>query len=106
MEIVVVSTDSLFVSAVQGLAGAMGHHATASAEAGAAATGALLILDFGSVDPDSASFDGCDPLRTVAFVPASQPGRMATAQSLGIAGVFARGALPVELPRLLATFEA
>jgi hypothetical protein len=104
VDILVVSADTLFVSGVEALAGAMGHRVTASATMPQAPRAAVTILDFGTVDPATVSLTGCDPLLTAAFVPASQPGRMAAAQALGIGGVYTRGALPVELPRLLATF--
>lgn len=100
MEVVVVSSDLQFVSAVQALAGAMGHNVRTTRGVAGDLAGELVVLDFGTLE-NTDGLDRCEVLRTVAFVPLSRPERMVAAQALGIRGVFARGALAVELPRLL-----
>lgn len=103
----VVTGDLIFFSAVEGLAGAMGHKARQVT--GAAAIGSLdvVVLDYASLPVEAAALNGAfDPLRAVAFIPHVNTDAFAAARAGGIAHVHRRGALAVELPNILALYAS
>ncbi len=97
----------MFFTAVEGIAGAMGHRARQAESLGEVGQPALLIADFASMTTDIAGLAAAfDPLRTIVFAPHVQVEAFTGARAHGIAGVFRRGALATELPRLLAEYTA
>lgn len=105
MDVCVLSRDLMFFTAVEGVAGAMGHTARQAETLDSIGAPALLIADFVSTAVDIAELARqFDPLRTVIFAPHERVEVFTGARAHGIAGVFRRGALPTELPRLLAEY--
>lgn len=105
MDVCVFSRDLMFFTAVEGVAGAMGHRARQAEELDAIGTPDLLIADFVSSAVDIPSLAAAfDPLRTAIFAPHEHVEVFRGARSHGVANVFRRGALPVELPKLLAEY--
>lgn len=103
----VVTGDLIFFSAVEGLAGAMGHKARQAADAAAIGSPGVVVLDYASLPVDAASLDGAlDPLRAVAFIPHVNIEAFAAARASGIAHVHRRGALAGALPNILALYAS
>lgn len=100
MRIVVLTAEPLFRSAVEGVAGAMGHTVRVVATASEVSDEPLVIVDL-ATDVEPADLAALDPLRTAAFAPQSQPATASAARAAGLE-VFARRALATELPRLIA----
>lgn len=105
MDVCVLSRDLMFFTAVEGVAGAMGHQARQAETLAAVGGPAILIADFVStpidIDALAAAFD---PLRTAIFVPHERVEVFTKARACGIANVYRRGALATELPRLLGEY--
>lgn len=105
MDVCVLSRDLMFFTAVEGVAGAMGHTARQAETLASVGAPDLLIADFVSTAVDIVEMaQAFDPLRTVIFAPHERVEVFTGARAHGIAGVFRRGALPTELPRLLAEY--
>ena len=103
----VVTGDLIFFSAVEGLAGAMGHRARQAADAESIGAPEFAVLDYASLPVALSALDGVlDPMRTAAFIPHVDTAAFASARSSGIAHVHRRGALASELPRILALYAA
>lgn len=100
MQIAVLTADPLFRSAVEGVAGAMGHTVRVIAAPSEAGDAPLVIVDL-TAGTGAADLGACDPLRTAAFWPQSNPAVQSAAQAAGIE-TFRRGGLVTELPRLIA----
>ena len=99
MDVCVLTNDLIFYSGVEGVAGAMGHSAR-QAEALSDVAGAdLLIVDTStarvSLEDVATAFE---PLRTAIFTPHERVDVFAAARANGVAHVYRRGALAVELP--------
>ena len=102
-----VTGDLIFFSAVEGLAGAMGHQARQASDAGSIGAPELAVIDYASLPLAAADIDGViDPMRTVAFIPHVDTAAFAAARSSGVAHVHRRGALATELPRIIALYAA
>ena len=102
MHVAVLTRDLMFFSAVEGVAGAMGHRAEQVEDVSSAGEFGLLVADLSGVAPgDVPAIAALDPLRTAAFVPHVQVEMLAAARAAGIAHVYRRGALANELPGLL-----
>jgi hypothetical protein len=97
----------MFYTAVEGVAGAMGHTVRQAEELDAIGHPGLLIADFVSSAVEipmlAAAFD---PLRTAVFAPHEHVNVFRGARENGIAHVYRRGALPVELPKLLNEYSS
>lgn len=107
MDICVLSNDLIFFSAVEGVAGAMGHHARQVGALEETGTPAVLIADFVSAAIEvSALANTFDPLRTVIFTPHERVEVFTSARAYGIAHVYRRGALATELPRILREYAS
>lgn len=103
MNVCVLTRDLMFFGAVEGVAGAMGHRATQATALEEVQPHDLLIADMASVSlPVTQMTSSHDPLRTAAFIPHVDVDRFAEARSGGLAHVYRRGSLAVELPRFLA----
>jgi len=106
MDVCVLSRDLMFFTAVEGVAGAMGHQARQAEELESIGQPDLLIADFISSAVDIPSLAAAfDPLRTTIFAPHEHVDVFKGARANGIANVFRRGALPVELPKLIAEYS-
>ncbi|MEO9254194.1 MAG: hypothetical protein ABI305_01535 [Tepidiformaceae bacterium] len=102
MDVCVLSNDLIFFSAVDGVAGAMCHKARQVESLDAIGSPDVLIADFASASVDMADLVAAfDPLRTVVFTPHTRVDVFTGARANGIAHVHRRGALAVELPRIL-----
>ncbi|MBA4179098.1 MAG: hypothetical protein C0506_00775 [Anaerolinea sp.] len=97
MQLVLLTGDPLFRTAVTGLAGALGHEVASGELAGADVT----ICDAGTVD-FAALAGQLDPLRTLVFLPSGAARMPPAAMLSAFPHVAARTALAAELPRLLA----
>jgi len=107
MDVCVLSKDLMFYSAVEGVAGAMGHRARQVESIDAIAEAALLIVDLGSLEAEPAEIaTAFDPLRTAVFAPHVKVEAFTGSRAAGIAHVYRRGALATELPRLLAEYAS
>ena len=105
MDVCVLSRDLIFFSAVAGVAGAMGHHARQIGALEEIGTASVLIGDFVSAAFDVAALAAVfDPLRTAIFTPHERVEVFRAARANGVAHVYRRGALAVELPRILAEY--
>jgi hypothetical protein len=105
VDVSVVTGDLIFFSAVEGIVGAMGHSARQAAGLTATDAADLVVLDFASMPGDAAEImAGIDPLRAAAFIPHVDVTAFAAARASGIAHVHRRGALAVELPRILSLY--
>jgi hypothetical protein len=105
MDVCVLSRDLMFFTAVEGLVGAMGHTARQAEDLSEVGTPDLLIADFASPAFEVAAVaTTADPLRTVIFAPHGRVEVFTGARASGIAHVCRRGALAVELPRLLSEY--
>jgi hypothetical protein len=105
MDVCVLSKDLIFFSAVDGVAGAMGHKARQAESLETIGTPDILIADFVSPAVDVAALaTGFDPLRTAIFTPHERVDVFAAARANGIAHVHRRGALATELPRILTEY--
>lgn len=95
----------MFFTAVEGVAGAMGHTARQAESLDAVGSPDLLIADFASdlvdVPALAAAFD---PLRTAIFTPHVRVEVFTGARANGIAHVHRRGALAEQLPRILSEY--
>lgn len=101
MDVAVLTADLMFFSAVEGVAGAMGHHATqVEAVADVTTDAPLVIADLGSISVAPEALRELDPLRVVAFAPHVRVELFTGARANGIE-IYRRGALATELPRLL-----
>ncbi|MCK6564874.1 MAG: hypothetical protein HUU14_00140 [Dehalococcoidia bacterium] len=101
------SRDLMFFTAVEGIAGAMGHRARQAETLDAVGQPDLLIADFASASIDAGALASAfDPMRTVVFAPHTLIDAFTSARAHGLAGVFRRGALAAELPRLLTEYSA
>ena len=106
MDVCVLSSDLMFFTAVEGVAGAMGHRARQVETLEAVGSADLLIADLGSAKVAPAEIAGAfDPMRTVVFAPHVNVEAFTGARAAGIAHVYRRGALAAELPRLLAEYQ-
>jgi hypothetical protein len=106
MDVCVLSRDLMFFSAVEGVAGAMGHRARQVEDIAEVGQPAILIADFVSEPLDVAVLAAtCDPLRTAIFTPHERVDVFTAARANGIAHVYRRGALAQELPRLLQEYS-
>lgn len=92
--------DPRFRSAVEALAGALGHTVRTVAALTAAGDAPLVVVDLAS-GADAVDLAGLDPLRAALFVPRSQPATDAAARAAALR-TFPRGALVTELPQLIA----
>src|SRR5689334_9557170 len=102
MDIAVLSGDLMFFSAVEGVAGAMGHRARQVESVSEIGAPAMLVVDARAEQFDVASVAAAfDPLRTALFAPHEHVAVFAAARASGIAHVHRRGALASELPRLI-----
>ncbi|MCZ2111723.1 MAG: hypothetical protein LC118_19545 [Dehalococcoidia bacterium] len=107
MDVCVLSNDLMFYSAVEGVAGAMGHSARQVEAIDEIGTPALLIVDLGSAELDVAAIATVfDPMRTAVFAPHVKVEAFTGSRAAGIAHVHRRGALAAELPRLLAEYAS
>lgn len=105
MDVCVLSRDLMFFSAVEGVAGAMGHRTRQAEDLGSVGTPDVLIADYVSFPVDiTALVATADPLRTAIFTPHERVEVFTGARANGIAHVYRRGALATELPRLLAEY--
>ena len=95
----------MFYTAVEGVAGAMGHKARQAESLDAIGSPDVLIADFVSAALDIPSLAAnFDPLRTAIFTPHERVEVFTGARANGIAHVYRRGALAVELPRILTEY--
>lgn len=102
MDVCVLSEDLIFFTAVDGVAGAMGHKARQAESLKAIGAPDVLIADFASGSIEIAALAATfDPLRTAVFTPHTRVEVFTGARAHGIAHVHRRGALAVELPRIL-----
>jgi len=105
MDVCVLSADLMFFSAVEGVAGAMGHRARQVESVAEIGRPDLLIADLAhegfDLDAIAAAFD---PARTAVFAPHVRVEAFTGARASGIAHVYRRGALAAELPRLLSEY--
>lgn len=101
MDVAVLTADLMFFSAVEGVAGAMGHRAH-QLEALGDVPGKypLVVADLGSLDVTPEALRNLDPLRVVAFAPHVRVELFTSARAHGI-DIYRRGALATELPRIL-----
>lgn len=107
MDVCVLSKDLMFFSAVEGVAGAMGHPARQVESIDAIGEPGLLIVDLGSLDAEPGDVAlAFDPMRTAVFAPHVKVGAFTGSRAAGIAHVYRRGALATELPRLLAEYAS
>ncbi|MGE5594829.1 MAG: hypothetical protein ACM3S1_02200 [Hyphomicrobiales bacterium] len=104
MEVAVLTRDLMFFSAVEGVAGAMGHRAVQHESLDALGDPGIIIADLGSLDLDPAALAAHDPLRTHAFAPHVRTDLFAAARAAGLQ-IYRRGALATELPRLLTEYS-
>ena len=105
MNLCVLSRDLMFYTAVEGVAGAMGHRARLLEQLTEIGAPDLLVADFGSVTTDMAELAAsADPMRIVIFTPHVRVEVFSAARASGIANVYRRGALATELPRLLSEY--
>jgi len=105
VDVCVLSKDLIFFSAVEGVAGAMGHVARQAESLDAVGKPDVLIADFVSVAIDVPGLlDVSDPLRTAIFTPHERVEVFSAARANGVAHVYRRGALAVELPRILSEY--
>jgi len=104
MQIVVVSADRLFITAVQGLAGAMGHTVRVSALLADVPAYDLLIVD-GALEGALLGVGGEPPtaMRTAIFAPEIL---LAAAHATGVAHIHLRSSLAHHLPRLLSEYAS
>lgn len=104
MDVCVLTANLLFYSAVEGVAGAMGHKARQAESVEAVGKPDLLIADgsMGVDVPDLAS--RADPLRIAYFAQGHDPAMMSAARATGIAHVYRRGALAEELPGIISEY--
>lgn len=94
MEVVIVSSDALFITAVEGLAGAMGHTTRSEASAGGPVPGGLFVVD------------GAVPGFERVLEAAGEALMRTAARGTGAARFYPRRALAQELPRLLREYGA
>ncbi len=107
VDVCVLSRDLMFFTAVEGVAGALGHRPRHAESLGDIQSPDLLIVDFGSASFDVAALAAAfDPLRTAIFTPHVRTDVFTAARAHGIAHVYRRGALATELPRLMAEYAA
>lgn len=105
MDVCVLSTDLMFFSAVEGVAGAMGHRSRQVETVGEIGRADLLIADLAHEGFDvNAIVAAFDPMRTAVFAPHVRVEVFTDARASGIAHVYRRGALAAELPRLLSEY--
>jgi hypothetical protein len=105
VDVCVMTGDLIFFSAVEGVAGAMGHRARQVTAPDAIGTPGLVVLDFASLPVEFAALRPVvDPLRAAAFIPHVDVAAFATARASGLAHVHRRAALATELPRILAEY--
>ncbi len=104
MDVCVLTTNLLFYSAVEGVAGAMGHKARQVESVDEVGKPDLLIADgsMGVDVPDLAA--RADPLRIAFFALGHDAQMMSAARANGIAHVYRRGALADELPGILSEY--
>ena len=107
MEVCVLTRDLMFFSAVEGVAGAMGHRARQAESLAEVGKPDLLIVDLGQAAfaPGDIAL-AFDPLRTAIFAPHVQVETFNSARASGFAHVYRRGALAIELPRLLSEYRS
>lgn len=105
MDVCVLTTDLMFFSAVEGVAGAMGHRARQAERVEGIGEPALLIADLAHEAFDLDAVAGAfDPARTAVFAPHVRVEAFTGARAAGFAHVYRRGALAAELPRLLSEY--
>jgi hypothetical protein len=105
MDVCVLSNDLMFYTAVEGVSGAMGHVARQAESLDEVGHPDVLIADFVSASLDITALAATfDPLRTAIFTPHERVEVFTGARAHGIAHVYRRGALAVELPRILAEY--
>lgn len=107
MDVCVLSKDLMFFSAVEGVAGAMGHRARQVETTEEVGAPDLLVVDLGSLEAEpQAIASAFDPMRTAVFAPHVKAEAFTGSRAAGIAHVYRRGALATELPRLLAEYAS
>ena len=107
MDVCVLTGDLIFFSAVEGVAGAMGHKARQAETPAEIGSPAVLIADMSLIRSTVGDIAGTfDPVRTAIFTPHERVDVFSDARALGIAHVHRRGALAVELPRILSEYAA
>ncbi len=105
IDVCVLSRDLMFFTAVEGVAGAMGHRARQAESLREVGAPDVLIADFASDAFDMSAVAAIsDPLRTAIFAPHGKTEVFTGARANGIGHVYRRGALATELPRLLAEY--
>jgi hypothetical protein len=105
VDVCVLTRDLIFFSAVEGLAGATGHSARQAEALDEVGTPAVLIVDMSSIGSTVSEVAAVyDPLRTAIFTPHERVHVFTAARANGVAHVHRRGALAVELPRILAEY--
>ena len=102
MDVCVLTGDLMFFTAVEGVAVAMRHQVRQAESLTEIGAPDLLVADLGSVHVDIAALVAAsDPLRTAIFTPHGRVEVFTGAQANGIAHVYRRGVLAMELPKLL-----
>ena len=97
----VLTGDLMFFTAVQGVAMAMGHQVRQVESLTEIGAPDLLVADLGSMHVDiTALVAASDPLRTAIFTPHVRVEVFTGARAHGIAHVYRRGVLAIELPKL------
>ena len=96
MDVAVLSGDPMFVTAAEGMVGAMGHRIVS---AGTLAPGGVTVCDVVTME-SPAVLEELDPMRAVLFV--AFRGQRGLADVGEFVHVHARAALAVELPKVLA----
>ena len=96
MDVCVLSGDLMFFTAIEGVAGAMGHAARQVETLDAVGCPDVLFVDMStartSIDAIAAAFE---PLQTAIFTPHERVDVFAAARATGIAHVHRRGALEI-----------
>jgi hypothetical protein len=105
MDVCVLTGDLMFFTAVEGVAGAMGHVARQVETLDGIGQPDVLFVDMSTarmgVSAIAAAFE---PLRTAIFTPHERVDVFTAARAHGIAHVHRRGALASELPRIIAEY--
>ncbi len=104
MDVCVLTKNMLFYSAVEGVAGAMGHKARQAEALEEVGKPDLLIADgsMGLDVPELAAI--AEPMRIAYFALGHDAEMMSTARANGIPHVYRRGALAEQLPRIIAEY--